>query len=236
MDPYKFFHAAFVYFHDAVPKDEKKKLQSRIANQVGITREYMNSIYKGRGTGASLKLQGKIAEFFGMDYDEFIAKGSKVIRGEDPNSPVADNASFSAKEHLEKLTYFIDDQERLAESLKSSCAIMTAALNFLPTAVLIVKRQGKRLVVDFANQAAQKLFSLNDIIYPYPAVEVYEIISKKMADGEDWVRAFTAQDNRSPSDDIYIAMRDGSALHYSSALLEENGNFLGRVSYFEPAK
>ncbi len=56
--------------------------QARLARALDKTPRHINDIYKGR-TGASLQLQEKIADFFGLSYEEMLRKGRELLEGID---------------------------------------------------------------------------------------------------------------------------------------------------------
>lgn len=71
---YDQFLAAFRALVDA----EGWGVQARLARSVGKTPRHINGIYKGK-MGASLDLQESIAAFFGLSYEEILARGREIL-------------------------------------------------------------------------------------------------------------------------------------------------------------
>ncbi|HOV88040.1 MAG TPA: hypothetical protein PLM79_16915 [Syntrophobacteraceae bacterium] len=71
---YDRFLAAF----RALVDSEGWGVQARLARSVGKTARHINGIYKGK-MGASLDLQENIAAFFGMSYEDILARGREIL-------------------------------------------------------------------------------------------------------------------------------------------------------------
>ena len=71
---YDLFLAAFRALVDA----EGWVVQARLARSVEKTPRHINGIYKGN-MGASLDLQESISAFFGLSYEEMLAKGRGIL-------------------------------------------------------------------------------------------------------------------------------------------------------------
>ena len=61
---------------------EGRGAQTRLANQQGIDRGYLNAIVKGRKPGSD-EIRGRITTHFNLDYEEMLALGRSLLEEQD---------------------------------------------------------------------------------------------------------------------------------------------------------
>jgi len=63
-------------------KKEGRGAQTRLAKKQNIDRGYLNAIVKGRKPGSEKK-RGEIAAYFGIDYEDMLSLGRRILNGEE---------------------------------------------------------------------------------------------------------------------------------------------------------
>ena len=78
-DSYEHFKAALQYFLEK----QGRGIQKALATKLKVSQRHISEIKHGRAN-ASVSLQGKIAAYFGMSFEDFIALGKWILDGGDP--------------------------------------------------------------------------------------------------------------------------------------------------------
>lgn len=176
-DDYEYFMAALTY------RLEKSKMTQReLAEKTGATPQWLNTVYKRRGTRgkearASSDLQKAIAEVFGYETLEFLQLGKRIILEHLPieegqvEMEAEAHSELSRKKPREQGDYALHQNQRdpvksltqlmdTFRELENDVIFWQACLQGIPIPICIVDKNN---TVIFQNQADRSFYKMNAV-------------------------------------------------------------------------